>query len=66
VVTPAEATVWTVPKLFDEVERSLQQPGSAPVVTYDADLGHVVDLVREEGCDGGSSVVRGAAVAPLR
>lgn len=67
VVTPADATVWTVPQLFDEVERSLHQPGSAPVVTYDAELGHVVDLrLLEQGCDGGSTLVTGVAVAPLR
>lgn len=66
VVTPAVATGWTVPRLFDEVERSLHQAGGTPFVTYDADLGYVVDSARQEGCSENFSLVRGVAVAPLR
>lgn len=66
VVTPRDAIPWTVPELFDEVERYLQEPGVAPQVTYDADLGYVVALVRQEGCTESSVRVSGTEVAPLR
>jgi hypothetical protein len=66
VVTPADAFAWTVPKLFDEVERTLQEPGVAPSVSYDANLGYVVDLAREEGCAGATPQVTGVEVAPFR
>lgn len=65
-VTPADAIAWTVPKLFDEVERYLNEPGVAPSVSYEGDLGYVVDLVRQEGCRGDYVRVRGTEVAPLR
>jgi len=64
-VTPADAIAWTVPKLFDEVERTLQEPGGAPRVTYHADLGYVVRLAREHGCTR-SGRVSGVEVVPLR
>jgi len=66
VVTPADAFAWTVPKLFDEVERALQEPGVTPRVSYDANLGYVVDLAREQGCAGASAQVTGIEVAPFR
>jgi len=65
-VTPANAIAWTVPKVFDEVERSLHEPGVAPSVTYDVDLGYVVSLARQQGCAGASAQVSGIEVAPLR
>jgi len=66
VVTPTDAFAWTVPKLFDEVERALHDPGVAPVVRYDATLGYVVDLGREEGCNGATKQVTAVEVAPFR
>ena len=64
VVTPTDAIAWTVPKLFDEVERTLNEPGVAPIVLYDAKLGYVVALARQEGCSEGSTVVNDTEVAP--
>ena len=64
VATPADSFAWTVPKLFDNVEYSLHQPGVAPDVQYDAHLGHVVDLVDRHGCDERFGQVSGIQVAP--
>ena len=66
VVTPADAFAWTVPKLFDEVERALHEPGVAPSVTYDRTLGYVVSLAREEGCARASEQVTGIQIEPVR
>jgi len=62
-VTPAGATPWTVPQLFDEVERLLATPGVAPGATYDAALGYVTQLESNQVCDF-SVIVSGIEVAP--
>jgi hypothetical protein len=65
-VAPVNATAWTVPQLFEEVERYLREPGLTPYVTYHADLGHVVDLSLMQGCAEASPLLYNAEVAPLR
>lgn len=65
VAAPADAVAWTVPKLFDEVERYLHTPGVAPAVTYDAKLGYVVSLGYLQGCDA-VAAVNGVAITPVR
>jgi hypothetical protein len=65
-VNPADAVAWTVPKLFDEVEHALREPGVTPSVSYDANLGYVVALAREMGCAPPSAQVTDIEVAPLR
>lgn len=63
-VTPDGSTAWTVPELFDEVERLLGTPSVAPGATYDAELGYVMSLIREQDCDP-AQVVSGVDVTPL-
>ena len=65
-VTPTGAFAWTVPKLFDNVEYYLHQPGVAPDVNYDTDLGYVLNVVVRHGCDETFGRVSGIQVAPLR
>jgi hypothetical protein len=65
-VTPADAFAWTVPLLFDLVDHDLVQPGGIPRVTYDADLGYVVESSRLERCSHNVPLVSGVEVAPLR
>ena len=64
-VTPPGAFAWTVAALFDEVERYLSEPGVAPDATYDQQLGYVVQLRRQEGCDPWPQAVSGVEVEPL-
>lgn len=64
-VTPPGAFAWTVPKLLDEVERYLNEPGVAPDAIYDEQLGYVVRLARLQGCDLLGQVVGGVEVEPL-
>ncbi len=64
-VTPADASAWTVPSLFAEVEKLLRQPGVAPNVAYDAELGYVTGLVRQQGCGADFGVVGGVTITPL-
>jgi hypothetical protein len=64
-VTPPGAFAWTVPALFDEVERYLSEPGVAPDATYDAQLGYVAQLTRQEGCEPWAQGVAGVEVEPL-
>jgi len=63
-VTPSNATAWTVPVLFDEVERILDTPGMAPQVEYDDELGYVAVLQQDQGCEP-RLLVGGVAVTPL-
>jgi hypothetical protein len=65
VAAPPDAVAWTVPKLFDEVERYLHTPGVAPAVTYDAKLGYVVSLGSLQGC-GAVTVVDAVAITSVR
>lgn len=65
VVTPPGTVAWTVPKLFDEVERYLNEPGVAPDAIYDEQLGYVVRLARQQGCDSTGQGVEGVEVEPL-
>jgi hypothetical protein len=64
-VTPPDAPAWTVPKLFDEVQRILDGPGTAPAATYHADLGYVVELARQQGCLENPDRVMDVEVTPL-
>jgi hypothetical protein len=66
VVAPPDAAGWTVPKLFDEVERYLHGSGVAPDVTYDANLGYVVSLGYMQGCDATIATVNAVEVTPVR
>lgn len=66
VVSPANAFAWTVPKLFDAVERALHEPEIMPSVSYDANLGYVVALSIEVSCGQPNSRITGVEVAPLR
>jgi hypothetical protein len=50
-VTPATATPWTVANLFAEVDHLLNTRTVTAGVTYDVQLGYVIDLAREQGCD---------------
>jgi hypothetical protein len=65
VVTPPEATAWTVPQLFDEVQRYLDGPGTAPQARYDAELGYPLSVVRLQSCSEPSEGVTGIEVTPL-
>lgn len=64
VVTPAHASAWTVPLLFDAVEHDLQSPGVTPSVAYDPALGYVVSLALLQGCEQ-PSTLQVLAVVPL-
>jgi hypothetical protein len=66
VVTPSNATAWTVPKLFDAVDHYLDLAAGYPRITYDAELGYVVGLSYFESCNQSEEVVSGVEVAPLR
>lgn len=50
-VTPPNFVGWTVPKLFNEVERYLDQPGKTAKAEYDPKLGYVVALGVQSGCE---------------
>lgn len=50
-VMPANLVAWTVPKLFAEVQRYLDEPGSTAKAEYDPQLGYVVSLGVERGCE---------------
>jgi hypothetical protein len=65
VATPATAFAWTVPLLFDEVERRLHEPGVAPNVIYDSALGYVTRLGQLQLCEE-KTIIGGVRVAPLR
>lgn len=50
-VMPTNLVAWTVPKLFAEVQRYLDEPGSTAKAEYDPQLGYVVSLGVERGCE---------------
>lgn len=66
VVTPVDATPWTVPGLFDRVETYLEAPGMAPSVAYDPALGFPTYVGHYQGCNSPYDDVQGVTVAPLR